>query len=70
MEYAYEIPERGKPVPYTGRMAHRLPFRSPRHIGAKRNNLRTIPPDDYDDMEISADRVRNWKKHRGTQYKG
>lgn len=64
-------------VPRTGRRHRRYCWiRRPRHIGI----LRTIaadgghvhgenaPPTNYDDIAIAANRSRNWKRHRRTQW--
>lgn len=64
-------------VPGTGRGICQRLFRGPRNISVKRaiyaafDTLKglKVPPDSYDDIYIAANRDRNWKRHRNTQWK-
>ena len=64
-------------VPRTGRFRKGHHHRRPRNIGVRRflvgelGSLRgvTVPPNAWDDLMISANRNRNWKRHRLTQWR-
>lgn len=61
-------------VPGTGRRHPGSWLRSPRHVGVRRATdvglcrASDVPPSDWDDIEVQANRSRNWKRHRHTQY--
>lgn len=61
----------------TGKRSRGHYFRRPRHMAAKRalmaafGSLKGVsaPPSDWDDMRISADGHRSWKRHRATRWR-
>ena len=64
-------------APRTGRGRHGHYHRRPRNIGVRRflvgelGSLRgvAVPPNAWDDLKIAANRNRNWKRHRLTQWR-
>lgn len=65
-------------VPHTGRRRRCKLWRRPRNACIKRALLGAlgtlrgvfVPPSSYDDMKISANSDRSWKRHRRSQWRG
>ncbi len=64
-------------IPGTGRFGTGHYFRRPHNISVKRGLLAVfdhlkgvkVPPDNYDDLHVTARSDRNWKRFRKTRWK-